>query len=176
MSNPCEGFLYALKHHFSDTAISLVKIYSKFKKELSIGKNKAEFNKVCSHLKKHEPEWGFFIIQIICATSAISYGENLTRIDSEGLMERFVAYIMNFATVHNIQNLSDTRNSLENFRLHVNSLLRAQSTNSGLVSEENSIGTHYTTDTGFSQANVKEEENIPKIKPVSGHPISNFSM
>ena len=116
MSAACAGILDGLNRSVKDVSVAFFAIYKVLKKDLTIGKPKTEFNKICSNLRKNNPDFGFGIIAIICATSAINSADGATRIDSEGMIDRFIAYIMNYATIHQLTNLAGIRSTLESFK------------------------------------------------------------
>lgn len=129
--NPCEGFLDVLSFNGGgELEDKFTSIYWTMKKDLRTPQKKAAFNKVCSNLGKDAPAWVMHIIQIFCATSAITNSDNLVRFEVEGSVDRFIAYVLNYATVHQLTTVDETRPELESFRKIVSGVIRSQAAGS----------------------------------------------
>lgn len=130
--NPCEGFIEVVSFHGGPEVVQgFLQVYSTMKSELRKEKKKTDFNKVCSSLGKGSPKWVTYIIQIFCATSATTSSENMVKIDISGSVDRFFTYVLNYATIHQLTSINETRIELENFRQSIAAAIQDRNVGSG---------------------------------------------
>jgi hypothetical protein len=183
--NPCEGFLEVVSFHGGpEVVFGFLNVYTIMKKDLKKGKKKSEFNKVCAAMGKGAPNWVTYIIQIFCMTSAVTSSDNLVKIDIDGCVDRFFAYVLNYATIHQLTSIKETRAELESFRLSVVSAMRDSTGGSGPDTDARQTAPLSPSRTGaeaeasieeyaddFSDAGAAVEQTITSPKrPLSGRP------
>jgi uncharacterized membrane protein YgcG len=118
----CAGILELLvdAEGIESVAGVFVDTFRAFRGELSgtRGRRKEDFNRICGELRKEGPPWKFFVIQLFCATSAVPAPDGL-KIDLYGSTDRFVSYLLNYATVHMIESISIIRKATDTLKASI---------------------------------------------------------
>jgi hypothetical protein len=175
----CAGILELLVDAEGIEAVAsvFVDVFRAFRAELSgpLGRRKEDFNRICGELRREGPPWKFFVIQIFCATSAVPAPDGV-KIDLYGSTDRFVSYLLNYATVHMLESVSIIRKATDALKTSIKDKLsiRYVESEEGLVQSVIELDSDSDEQSGGSAEEYGEDfdSNRSAPKPSTSAPAS----
>lgn len=115
MSSACAGLLKLIDNRCDELACSFCGIYGVLKANCARACRKAELTAVLGPLRS-EGSMSRYILQIVSLTSLVSLADGRVKISMDGMLDRFVSYIFNYAAIHLLSSLSSVRARVDGFR------------------------------------------------------------